>query len=90
MIMTYKALETVIIEDIFGRDNLYLKGHTYDLTYSDWNIVQSNGRSIQGFSTIYLLSMEYISKYFQYEETVLQRGGKGNSVIKIKEVRNIE
>jgi hypothetical protein len=79
----YIALETVILEDVFGRDNQYLKGHEYDLIYTDWETVEINGRHIQSFNNHYLLSNEHIEKYFKYEEPSMLRGSRGNRVFSV-------
>jgi hypothetical protein len=73
----YKALETVILEDVFGRDNQYLKGHNYNLTYNDSDTVEYNGRRIQRFLSHYLLSEDDRNKYFTYIEQPVIRGGRG-------------
>lgn len=73
------ALQTIILEDVFGKDNQYLKGQEYDLSYSDWTMVKSSsGRSIQSFNSYKLLAEEDMSRYFRYEESEVIRGGIGN------------
>jgi len=74
----YVALKTIILEDTLGRDNQFLKGHKYDLTYSYWTIeTQTGGRGVQVFHFHKLLSEEDIKKYFKYEEPQFIYGGRG-------------
>lgn len=80
----YIALRTIIIEDKFGRDNQYLKGHKYDLSYSDWTVVDHGGRRIQSFNSHKLLSEENIKKHFEYEEEDVIRGGQALHIKKYR------
>lgn len=72
----YKALKTIILEDVLGRDNQYLKGHKYDLTYQDWTAKEHYGGSIKVLDSHPLLSNEDMEKYFEYEEPAIIRGVK--------------
>ncbi|MED1863371.1 hypothetical protein P4V41_07865 [Fictibacillus nanhaiensis] len=77
----YKSLQTIILEDTFGRDNQYLKGHTYDLNHSYWTSENINGRSVQSFHSQKILSDENIKQYFTYIEPQIIRGGHGHRTL---------
>lgn len=69
----YIAKQTIILEDVFSRDNLYLKGHRYDL-YQKVSLVNEYGISSRNL----ILSENDIQEYFTYDisETI---AGYGNA-----------
>ncbi|MFI2856881.1 hypothetical protein ACH6EH_07045 [Paenibacillus sp. JSM ZJ436] len=75
----YKCKQSIILEDNFGVDHQFLKGHKYSLEDSTEENIYGIGF---GYITIskkscYFISQDKIDKYFKWEEPVYATGSFG-------------
>jgi hypothetical protein len=77
----YRAKETVILEDLFGKDQLFLKGHEYVINIDDTE-THLYAKGVNYIRPVekkgYFLSKEQVNKYFEYVEESYLQGGRGN------------
>lgn len=77
----YKAKKSVILEDRFGLDHQFLKGHLYaiDTNSETRDIIFKGAGWIRVEKSIaYFLTKEQVEKYFEWVHIEPLRGGSGN------------